>query len=70
MGIRSYVRNRKQIHADRAGLKSHANLVRALGGNATGATTKSFDQHANEAMYIANGPSNGGVYDQTMEGNK
>jgi hypothetical protein len=54
MGISSYVRNRKQIHADRAGLKSHANLVRALGGNATGATTASFDKHADEAMALGN----------------
>jgi hypothetical protein len=70
MGIRNFVRTRKTVKADRAGMADHAKLVAALGGNAKGATTKSFDQHANETMYIANGPSNGGVYDQAMEGNK
>jgi len=54
MGINKFVRNRKQVKADRAGMASHQKLIAALGGNATGATTKSFDQHADEAMALGN----------------
>ena len=33
MGIRNYVRDRKQVRADRAESGSHAKLVKAMGGN-------------------------------------
>ena len=54
MGLGNYVRKRKQVKADRAGMASHQKLVAALGGNATGATTASFDKHADEAIALGN----------------
>ena len=54
MGLRNYVRSRKQVKADRAGMASHEKLVAALGGNSKGATTASFDKHADEAMALGN----------------
>ena len=54
MGLGNYVRSRKQVKADRAGMASHEKLVAALGGNSKGATTASFDKHADEAMALGN----------------
>ena len=72
MGIKSYVRNRKQVKADRAGMASHQKLVAALGGNAKGATTKSWDQHADEAVAMGNSAKYGNgkshsFYDQAED---
>jgi hypothetical protein len=54
MGLSNFVRNRKQVKADRAGMDSHRKLVAALGGNTKGPTTASFDKHADEAVALGN----------------
>jgi hypothetical protein len=54
MGLSNFVRTRKQVKADRAGMASHQKLIAALGGNTKGPTTASFDKHADEAMALGN----------------
>ena len=68
MGMRSFVRERKQVKADRAESGSHQKLVAALSKTNKGPNSASTEKAISQALYVANGPSNGGVYDQAMEG--
>jgi hypothetical protein len=68
MGVRSFVRDRKQVQADRAETGSHQKLVAALSKTNNKSYSASHERDIDQALYIANGPSNGGVYDQAMEG--
>jgi len=67
MGVRNFVRNRKQVQADRAESGSHKKLVDALSKTNNKNYSSSFDKHADEALSIVNSQSNGGVYDQEKD---
>jgi hypothetical protein len=60
--VKGYVRKRKQVQADRAGIKAHHKMIEALGGNAMGSIDSSianYDNSTGQPMEASRGMVHG-----------
>jgi hypothetical protein len=60
--LSAYVRKRKEVRADRAGIKAHHAMITALGGNAKGSidsSIASYDNSTGQPMETSHGMVHG-----------
>lgn len=70
--IAAYVRDRKQVRADKAGMKAHHEMIRALGGNASNtidSSMASYDKSTGMSMGTGHKGIVDGIQSIKPEGN-